>query len=155
MTDFIEGRRARRVRTLLLPMVMAAGALVAWLIVLNDLNGAPTDYVALDPASFEEIEFLALADQSAAPALRTALTRACDLNGCEADVLHPMILASTARMTPTELEAALDAQGRAQSESLAIRNRTLPSSDEARMAEMEIRAAEQIAALYEAELAER
>lgn len=155
MNTSTNQRRGFRVRAMLVPTVMMGGALAAGLVVLSDFSGAATAYSPLEPSAFQDIAFVANFDQPEAIALRTALAETCDRTGCDADVLHPMILASVDRMTSGELVEALDAQARIQAESVAVRARSLPGTDMARMAELEILAAERIAALYEVELARR
>ena len=153
--DSTEDGRAQRVGPFLLPALMAGGALAASFVILGDLFGSSEKYAPLDPAAFSDIAFVANVDQPVVVALQTALTEACDRTGCDADVLHPMILASADNMSSDELSHVLDAQVRIQAESAAARDRAQPGSDDARMAELEILAAEQIGAFFELARAQR
>lgn len=155
MFNSTDGKRTFRVSAFLLPMTVLGGALAASFIIVSDLTGSTTDYRTFDSAAFQDIEFVVRADQPEAVALRASLQESCAATGCDADTLHPMILASVNRMTAAELEDALDAQTRIQAESQALRSRSLPGTDTARLAELEILAAERITALYEVELAAR
>ncbi|WP_144430589.1 hypothetical protein [Jannaschia donghaensis] len=140
---------------LLMPVAAICGSIAAGLLIAGDLTGRSHAREALDPSQFDQIEFVARVDRPEARALQDALDRACGLSGCDATTVHPMVLASTEQMTPEELKAGLDAQVRVRAESQAIRNRSLPGTPAATMAEMEILAAERITAFYEMELAER
>lgn len=154
MSSSTEGGRTFRIRTMILPAVMIGGTLVAALIVFSDLAGHSVAHAPFRPADFQDISFVASVDQPEAAAVRSALVQSCDRTGCDADVLHPMILASTDRMTELELTEALEAQQRVMSESDVTRART-SGTEEARMAELEFLTAERIGALYDAELERR
>lgn len=156
MDTVTDGKGALRLmKLLLIPITMIGGALVAGIVVVADIGRSANLDLALDQTTFENIEFVARVERPDTAALRAALDRACDSMGCDAETLHPMILASADRMTTEELASALDAQARVQAESRAVRHRSLPGSPSARMAELEILAAERIVALYETELALR
>lgn len=154
MSNTSDGSRVSRFGALFFPLMALGGSLAAALIIANDMHGPTLAYAPFEPDAIQDVEFVS---QPAArdEALREALVRACGVTGCQAETLHPMIMASVARMTEDELRAGLDAQARVQAESLALRNRSLPGTESARMAEMELLAGERIAALYELELDRR
>lgn len=155
MGNTTDTARPVRFGAIIFPMAAIGVSLAAAMVIAADLRGPITAYDIVDPTAVQGIQFVALTASSGDAALHDALAGACDVTGCDPETLHPMILASVARMTEAELRAALDAQARVQAESLAVRNRSLPGTDSARMAEMELLAGERIAALYEQELNQR
>lgn len=155
MGNTSDDTRGIRYSAFFFPLTALGGSLAAALIIAGDMSVPNVAYAPLDRAAIEDIEFVSQTATARDAALEEALARACDVTGCDAETLHPMIMASVGRMTEEELRAALDAQARVQAESLAIRNRSLPGTDSARMAEMELLAGERIAALYELELDRR
>lgn len=154
MSDTTKGARAFRVRARILPAIMIGGTFAATLIVATDLAGRPIGYAPFEPAALTDISLTASVDQSEVVAYRSVLTESCDRTGCDADLLHPMILASSGMMTAEELTDAMDAQKRVMKQGEAIRSGA-SDPEEARMAELEILAAERLGLLYDAELARR
>ncbi|WP_179379181.1 hypothetical protein [Jannaschia marina] len=157
MSKLDDAPRRLRFSMFLMPVTAIVTSLAAAMVIVNDLDGGPARYTAFTDSDIEDIEFVARTRDIEAEiaALGGALERACADIGCDAGTLHPMIVASVEKMTEDELQAAIAAQSRILAESQAVRQRSLPGTEAARLAEMEILAAERIAALYDIELARR
>ena len=141
-------RRARRF-AVAAPLLAACGLLAGGTYVAQ----AMTDRAARhDPASdLVPASFGPNTGASGASDLRTALEAACAETGCDAAVLHSVILATTPRMSAADLAAERATQARMLREALHLQELSPPGTPAARMAELERRTADRLDAFYELE----
>lgn len=151
MDNTKEIQRVLRLTAVVLPIAMIGGVIATATVVVSDLRSNAASYATLTPEDVRDVQFLALPDATLADAVQDA----CAVTGCDARVLHPMITASAANMTGSELKSAIDAQARILIESQVTRDSVPSGSKAAQLADLEIAAATRIADLYRSELRTR
>ncbi|MCK0169286.1 hypothetical protein MWU52_17160 [Jannaschia sp. S6380] len=146
-----EAVRLGRATMFVIPAAVLGGVLATAVVVLGDMRQTPTIYQTISPDSIQNIEFVIRATDALGPSLRDA----CDVTGCDAADLHPMITASVAAMTEAELQEALDAQARIVMAGHAGFTAADPNFADRRSAALEFAAANRLADFYRAELLAR
>ena len=141
-------RRARRL-PLAAPLLVACGLFAAGTLVaqaMNERAGRPATEVGPTPVSFGP-----RSGANGASDLRAALDAACETTGCDAAVLHAVILATAPRMSAEDLAEERATQARMLREALHLQELSPPGTPAARMAELERRTADRLDAFYELE----
>ena len=149
MSDTTDRARRTRRLTRAAPLLVAFGLFAAGTFVadaMTDRSAPPAPAADLFQASFGP-----RTGANGASDLRAALDAACETTGCDAAVLHSVILATAPRMSAEDLAEERATQARMLREALHLQELSPPGTPAARMAELERRTADRLDAFYELE----